>query len=164
MRKKLILLLSVFVVLGTLLSSCNKVTVEVEKKKNEFFLRYYSQLSEYTYKSVEMPEIAPEGGAVYGYLNNNNPIKYGAVMFSELGRDEYDFYVIDEKTVYVTYVGITYSESREKEGNSVKRTEDAFYVVDKDVYKTSETGIEKAAESYIYEMYQTAKTAFESIL
>ena len=84
---------------------------EFGKKVQDYFKEYLSINNEFTYKTGVTFGMSSEGASVRGYYHNDKIKLLKVRAYGELGKNYWDFYVVDENTLFVALTEYEYSTS-----------------------------------------------------
>ncbi len=86
-------------------------TEEFNKKVQDYFKDYFSINSDFTYKTGVTFGMSAEGASVRGYYHHDKIKLLKVRFYGELGKEYWDFYVVDENTLFVALTDYEYSTS-----------------------------------------------------
>lgn len=81
------------------------------KKVQDYFKEYLAINNEFTYKTGVTFGMSSEGASVRGYYHNDKIKLLKVRAYGELGKNYWDFYVVDENTLFVALTEYEYSTS-----------------------------------------------------
>lgn len=162
--KKIVLTLICFFILC--LSACSsdstKKQTNFEKINDEvttYFHEYYNDNNNYTKKSSDIFGLSSEGSLVEGYFKDNALKLISLTSYGDLGKSEYDYYIINEKTVYAVLTIYEYDKNITENPNIKKDYAKEYFIINNDVmnYSMEKNDIIKSSSNDIFTIFQKVK-------